>query len=37
MPITSEVDKTKNLVIYTLTGALTLDDIQSTIKWIWRI
>ncbi len=36
MPITSQVDKTKNLVIYTLTGELTLDDIQSTIKSFWE-
>ena len=32
MPITSQVDKTKNLTIYTLTGELTVDDIQSAIK-----
>ena len=36
MPITSQVDKTKNLVIYTLTGELTLDDIQSAIKSFWE-
>jgi len=36
MPITSHVDKTKNLVIYTLTGELTLDDIQSKIKSFWE-
>jgi len=36
MPITSQVDQTKNLVIYTLTGDLTLDDIQSTIKSFWE-
>jgi hypothetical protein len=36
MPITSQVDKTKNLVIYILTGELTLDDIQSTIKSFWE-
>ena len=36
MPITSQVDKTKNLVIYTLTGELTLDDIQSKIKSFWE-
>lgn len=36
MPITSQVDKTKNLVIYTLTGELTLDDIQSTLKAFWE-
>ena len=36
MPITSQVDKTKNLVIHTLTGELTLDDIQSTIKSFWE-
>ena len=34
MPITSHVDKTKNLVVYTLTGEMALDDIQSKIKWI---
>jgi len=36
MPITSEVDKTKNLTIYTLTGELTLDDIQNAIKSFWE-
>ena len=36
MPITSHVDKTKNLIIYTLTGELTLDDIQSKIKSFWE-
>ena len=36
MPITSQVDKTKNLTVYTLTGELTLDDIQSTIKSFWE-
>ena len=32
MPITSQIDQTKNLTIYTLTGELTVDDIQSAIK-----
>jgi len=36
MPITSQVDKTKKLIIYTLTGELTLDEIQSTIKSFWE-
>jgi hypothetical protein len=36
MPITSEVDKTKNLTIYTLTGELTLDEIQNAIKSFWE-
>lgn len=36
MPITSQVDKTKNMVIYTLTGELTLDEIQSTIQSFWE-
>jgi hypothetical protein len=36
MPITSKVDKTKNLTIYTLTGELTLDDIQNAIKSFWE-
>ena len=36
MPITSRVDKIKNLTIYTLTGELTLDDIQSAIKSFWE-
>jgi hypothetical protein len=36
MPITSRVDKTRNLIIYTLTGELTLDDIQSKIKSFWE-
>ena len=36
MPITSQVDKTKNLIIYTLTGELTIDDIQNKIKSFWE-
>jgi len=36
MPITSHVDKTKNLIIYTLTGEPTLDDIRSKIKSFWE-
>jgi hypothetical protein len=36
MPITSQVDKTKNLIIYTMTGELTLDDIQNKIKSFWE-
>jgi hypothetical protein len=36
MPITSEVDKTKNLTIYTLTGELTLDNIRYAIKSFWE-
>jgi len=36
MPITSHVDKTKNLVVYTLTGEMALDDIQSKIKSFWE-
>jgi len=36
MPITSQIDKTRNLIIYTLTEELTLDDIQSTIKAFWE-
>jgi hypothetical protein len=36
MPISSEVDRTKNLTIYTLTGELTLDEIQNAIKSFWE-
>ena len=36
MPITSQVDKTKNLTIYTLTGELTVDDIQNAIKSFYK-
>jgi len=36
MPITSQVDKTKELIIYTLTEELTLGEIQSTIKSFWE-
>ena len=36
MPITSDVDETKNLVIYTLFGELTLDEIINTIKSFWE-
>jgi len=36
MPITSEVDKTKNLTIFTLTGEMTLDEIQKAIKSFWE-
>jgi hypothetical protein len=32
MPITSKVEKTKNLTIYTLTGELTLDEILGALK-----
>lgn len=32
MPTTSQVNKTKNLTIYTLVGELTLDDILKAIK-----
>ena len=36
MPITSQIDKTKNLTIYTLTGELTVDDIRSAISSFWE-
>jgi len=36
MPITSEVEKTKNLTIYTLTGELTLDEILNALKSFWE-
>ena len=32
MPITSKVDKTKNLTIFTLTGELTIDEILGALK-----
>ena len=36
MPITSKVEKTKNLTIYTLTGELTLDEILNALKSFWE-
>ena len=36
MPTTSQVDKTKNLTIYTLAGELALDDIFNSIKSFWE-
>ena len=36
MAITSEVEKTKNLTIYTLTGELTLDEILNALKSFWE-
>ncbi len=36
MPITSQVDKTKNLTIYTLVGKLALADILNAIKSFWE-
>lgn len=36
MPTTSQVNKTKNLTIYTLVGELTLDDILKAIKSFWE-
>ena len=36
MPITSQIDKTKNLTVYTLTGELTADEIQNAIKMYWE-
>ena len=35
MSITSQIDKTKNLIVFTLTGELTLDEIQSAVKSFW--
>jgi hypothetical protein len=36
MPITSQVDKTKELTIYTLSGELTLDEILDALKSFWE-
>jgi len=36
MAITSEVEKTKNLTIYTLTGELALDEILNALKSFWE-
>ena len=36
MPITSQVDKSKNLTIYTLTGELTIDEIHEALKSFWE-
>ena len=36
MPITSQVDKSKNLTIYTLTGELTIDEIHEAVKSFWE-
>ncbi len=36
MPITSKVDKIKNLTIFTLTGELTIDKILGALKSFWE-
>ena len=36
MPITSQIEKTKNLTFYTLTGELTLDEILNALKSFWE-
>jgi hypothetical protein len=36
MPITSQIDRIKNLTVYTLTGELTLDEIKNAIKSFWE-
>ena len=36
MPITSKVDKTRNLTIFTLTGELTIDEILGALKSFWE-
>jgi hypothetical protein len=36
MPITSEVDKTRNLTIYTLIGSTTIDEIHGALKSFWE-
>ena len=36
MPITSKVDKTRNLTIFSLTGELTLDEIFGALKSFWE-
>ena len=36
MPITSHVDKAKNLTIFTLTGELKLDEIHDAITLFWE-
>jgi hypothetical protein len=36
MPITSKVEKKRNLTIFTLTGDLTLDEIIGALKSFWE-
>jgi hypothetical protein len=36
MPIISQVDKSKNLTIYTLAGELTIDEIYEALKSFWE-
>lgn len=36
MSITSQVDKTRDLTSYTLTGNLTIDEIHNAIKSFWE-
>jgi hypothetical protein len=36
MPITSKVDKIKNLTIFSLTGELTMDEILGALKSFWE-
>jgi hypothetical protein len=36
MPITSKVDKTRNLTIFTLTGELGIDEILGALKSFWE-
>jgi hypothetical protein len=36
MPITSQIDRIKNLTVYTLTGELNLDEIKNAIKSFWE-
>jgi hypothetical protein len=36
MPVTTKVDKTKNLTIFTLTGELTINEILGALKSFWE-
>ncbi|MGD2029697.1 MAG: hypothetical protein PVG86_07125 [Desulfobacterales bacterium] len=36
MPITTKVDRTRNLTIFTLTGELSIDEILGTLKSFWE-
>lgn len=36
MPITSKIDKARNLTIYTLTGEVAIDEIHGALKSFWE-
>ena len=36
MPVTSKIDKKRNLTIFTLSGELTIDEILGALKSFWE-